>query len=138
MVGSSISSKNTCANRPASSISLAAPPQRYSVPLAAAIKASRRAGSQAQLCRDSHSRSGASGSATTTLPAPSTVRASNGSSSESIAARPRLASTVATVVFPAPEQPVIWTALICAYGAVSDEACASEFPAQAVEVTIRY
>jgi len=45
----------------------------------------------------------------------STVRVSNVSSSATMDVRPRRTSTAAIVVFPAPEQPVIWTALIGIY-----------------------
>ena len=82
-----------------------------------------------QLCRESQARSGSSGSSSTTLPVASTVRASNGSSSVSMAARPRRASTAAMVVFPAPEQPVIWTALIGVYRRPALIAGANEFVA---------
>jgi hypothetical protein len=51
----------------------------------------------------------------TTVPVGSTNRESKGSSSASMDARPRRASTAAIVVFPAPEPPVINTALIGDY-----------------------
>jgi hypothetical protein len=60
-------------------------------------------------------KSGSAGSSATTLPAASTNRASSWSLSASMAARPRRASTAAIVDFPAPEQPVIWKALIGVY-----------------------
>ena len=127
MVGSSISSRNTLVKRSASSSSLSAPPQTYSVAGAAArISSSRRAGFHAQLCWESQAKSGSSGSSTT-LPAASADRASNGSSSASMTARPRRASTAARLVFPAPEQPVIWTALIGVYRRPAPMAGANEF-----------
>jgi hypothetical protein len=44
-----------------------------------------------------------------------------------MAARPRRASTAAMAVFPAPEQPVIWTALIGIYRRPALMAGANEF-----------
>jgi Activator of Hsp90 ATPase homolog 1-like protein len=98
--------------RSASSSSLAAPPQTYSVAgPAARITSSRRAGFQAQLCRASQAKSG-TGESSTTVPSESTDRASKGSSSASMDASPRRASTAAIVDFPAPDIPVINAALI--------------------------
>ena len=101
--------------RSASSSSFAAPPHTYRVAGAAVrISTSRRAGSHAQLCRESQAKSGTDGSSTT-LPSESTDRATIGSPSASRDARPRRASTPAIVDFPAPDMPVIKTALIGVY-----------------------